>query len=178
MCSNNEGPEAGRQVESYVSAMNGTEDRMEYRTREQIESIGSIRESTELDVGMSRRERLARWATILEQQPGRLRSIEGVEFADSGARRADSSPLSVAFDDPTLRAAGLRGDSVADACEFFGLSRHDVHHIVCYCHHGQTISPAVAANCVRNAMRRTLRTGVAVAGASALAALGLALAVL
>ena len=168
---------------------------MEYRTREQIESIGSVWESTELDGGMSRRERLARWATILEQQPRQLRSIEGVEFANSGAKRADCSPLSVAFDDPTLRAAGLRGDSVADACQFFGLSRHDVHHIVCYCHHGQTISPAVAANCVRNAMRRTerlallkeallkkepfaLRAGITVAAASALAAIGLALAVL
>ena len=168
---------------------------MEYRTREQIKKIGSIRESTELDGGMSRRERLTHWATILEQQPGPLRSIEGVEFAHSGASRADYSPLSVAFDDPTLRAAGLRGDSVADACQFFGLSRHDVHHIVCYCHHGQTISPAVAARCVRNAMWRierlallkeallkkeplALRAGITVAAASALAAIGLALAVL
>ena len=40
------------------------------------------------------------------------------------ARRAGihNSPISVAFADPELRAAGLKGDTIGDAVEFFGLS--------------------------------------------------------
>lgn len=161
---------------------------MEHRTREQMERIASTRATAELNGGMSRRERLARWAEILEQQPGPLRPIEGVELAESGNRRAAFSPVSVAFGDPMLRAAGLRDDSVDDARQFFGLSRNEVHYIVCYCHHGQATSPTLAAHFVRDAMQRTekaarlkesllkkeafaLRASFSVAGASTLAAL-------
>src|SRR3546814_9596866 len=83
---------------------------MDYRTREQIERTASTRPITGLNEAMPRRERLARWTEILEQQPGLLRSIEGLELSESGIRRADCSPLSIAFADPILRAAGLRGD--------------------------------------------------------------------
>lgn len=168
---------------------------MDYRTREQIERTASTRPITGLNEAMPRRERLARWAEILEQQPGPLRSIEDLEFAESGIRRANCSPLSVTFADPILRAAGLRGDSVDDARRFFGLSRDALHYIVCYCHPGQAISPTLAAHCVSNAMQRTeraallkerllkkeafaLRAALSVAGASALAAFGLGRAVL
>src|SRR3546814_16294142 len=130
---------------------------MDYRTREQIERTASTRPITGLNEAMPRRERLARWTEILEQQPGLLRSIEGLELSESGIRRADCSPLSIAFADPILRAAGLRGDSVDDARRFFGLSRDELHYLVCLCHHGQAISTTLAAHCVRNAMQRTER---------------------
>ena len=44
-----------------------------------------------------------------------------------------------------LRAEGLRGDRIGDAVEFFDLSHDEVHGLVCYCHHGYTMSPVATA---------------------------------
>jgi hypothetical protein len=70
-------------------------------------------------IAMSRRERLEHWAELLERQRSRrLSTIEGTEFGSPRERegkRADSSPLTVAFEDPILRVEGLRGDRVGDA---------------------------------------------------------------
>ena len=68
---------------------------------------------------MSRRERLERWANVLAQQPEcRSGAIEGTEIGtrpERLAKRAGHLPITVAFQDPVLRAAGLRGDRVGDA---------------------------------------------------------------
>jgi hypothetical protein len=158
---------------------------MEHQTQEQLERVAHVQANIDRHQNMSRRERLERWAEMLERQPSPLRSIESVEFGSrcvSDSKRADGSPLSVAFQDPTLRAAGLRGDTLGDALEFFGISRGDVHHIICNCHHGRTISPAVAASRVRavvwreDALTPLSRLESAVAGTVVLAVLGLALA--
>ena len=113
---------------------------MKYRSLEQIAPDADVHPGT----GMSRRERLERWAELLEQQSERrLSTIEGIEFGDRRereAKRADNSPLTVACEDPILRAEGLRGDRVGDAVEFFDLSHGEVHRLVCYCHHGGTVS--------------------------------------
>ena len=101
---------------------------------------------------LSRRGRLERWAEVLERQPAHLRAIPDVEQGgrrERDARRVDHSPLTVAYEDPMLRAAGLRGDTIGDAAAFFGLSHAQLHHLVCYCHHGLTMDPQATAAQVR-----------------------------
>jgi serine/threonine protein kinase len=65
------------------------------------------------------------------------------------AMRGDSSPMSVAFDDPVLRAAGLENDSYGEAKRFFKLTDGQLHEIICYCHFGATVNAATAARHVR-----------------------------
>jgi hypothetical protein len=153
---------------------------MKHQSLEQIALEADVHPGT----GMSRRERLERWAELLERQPDRrLCAIEGTEFGDRRereAKRADGSPLTVAFEDPILRAEGLRGDRVGDAVEFFDLWQNQVHYLVCYCHHGRTVSPGTVAARVRMMARRNQRAtvssrGMVIGGLSAAAALGLVL---
>jgi hypothetical protein len=89
-----------------------------------------------------------------------LSTIDGTEFGFRRARRAkraDDSPLTVAFQDPALRAEGLRGDRVGDALDFFELSEGDVHHLVCFCHYGQPVSAGAVAARVRVMARRVVQ---------------------
>jgi hypothetical protein len=132
--------------------------------------------------GMSRRERLERWAELLERQPHRrLSTIEGTEFGsrrEREAKRADGSPLTVAFEDPILRVEGLRGDRVGDAVEFFDLAHGELHRLVCSCHYGRTVAAGVVAPSVRMMARQnepaTLSSrAMLIGGLSAAAALGL-----
>ena len=151
---------------------------MNHRSLEQI-ALGA---DVHPGIGMSRRERLERWAAGLERRPERqLCAIEGTEFGtrpEREAKRTDNSPLTVAFEDPILRVEGLRGDRVGDAVEFFDLSHDEVHRLVCYCHHGLTVSAGTIAARVRMMARQdqpaTLSSrGMVIGGLSAAAALGL-----
>jgi hypothetical protein len=107
---------------------------------------------------MTRRQRLERWAQVLEQEPAReLRSLEEIEWkskAERRAMRAEGSPLTVAFEDPVLRAEGLASDRLGDASDFFGLSTHDAHFALCSCVHGRSMPANVAAYRVRLLMTR------------------------
>jgi hypothetical protein len=97
---------------------------------------------------LSRRGRLERWAEVLERHPARLRAIPDVEHGgrrEREARHVDRSPLTVAYADPVLRAAGLGGDTIGAAAGFFGLSQAQLHHLVCGCRHGPTLEPQVTA---------------------------------
>jgi hypothetical protein len=102
---------------------------------------------------MSRRERLERWAEVLEREPMRLlKSLEEIEWRSSAERldiRADGSPLTVAFEDPVLRAEGLASDRLGDASAFFGLSHPDQHFVLCSCVHGRSMTADQAASRVR-----------------------------
>jgi hypothetical protein len=149
---------------------------MKYQSLEQI----TLEADVDTGIGLSRRERLERWAELLYEQPDRrLCAIEGTEFGgrrERDAKRADNSPLTVAFEDPVLRAEGLRSDRVGDAVEFFDLSYDEVHCLVCYCHHGLTVAPGTVAVRVRRLARQdkpaTLSSrGMVIGGLSALAAL-------
>jgi predicted protein tyrosine phosphatase len=151
---------------------------MKYQSLEQIALAADVHQG----IGMSRRERLERWVELLERQPHRcLSTIEGTEFGsrrERDAKRADHSPLTVAFEDPVLRDEGLRGDRIGDAVEFFNLSHGEVHRLVCYCHHGRTVSPGTVAARVRMIAQRdepaTLASrGMVIGGLAAGAALGL-----
>lgn len=102
---------------------------------------------------MPRNERLARWANVLEREAGRpLSTLRGTELrppAERAAMRADGSSLSLAWQDPVLRSAGLRNDGFGEASRFFGLSDWELHTVVCYCHFGETVRAEDAAARVR-----------------------------
>ena len=142
---------------------------MQYRSMEQIAGEADVLTTP----GLSRRDRLERWAKALARQPAPLRTIPDVEYGrrqDREARRADCSPLTVAYEDPVLRAAGLRGDTVGDAAEFFGLSHAQLHHLVCYCHYGLTMDPQVTAEQVRALTQRAQACRAAITGPAAVGA--------
>ncbi|MGF1609534.1 MAG: hypothetical protein ACFCUQ_09070 [Kiloniellales bacterium] len=129
---------------------------MNLKTLEELRQVVDVRSPLERH-RMSKQQRLERWAEILEQAPqAYLRSLYETEYANQRERcalREDNSPLTVAFEDPVLRAAGLRSDSYGDAINFFELSDDDLHYIVCYCHHGPTMTPKAVARRVRAVAR-------------------------
>jgi len=102
---------------------------------------------------MSRRERLCRWAAVLEQDPERqLRPLSRIELyaqRDRDLLRRDESPLSVAFADPVLRGEGLAGDRHGDARTFFRLSPPDLHYVVCDCRYGREARAGDVAKRIR-----------------------------
>jgi hypothetical protein len=133
---------------------------MLYRSLDRIAAEADVLAAPDLSVSpeLSRRERLERWAELLGREPGRrLRALHGIEYGTPDERiayRADGSPLAVAYADPVLRAAGLEGDTVGDAAEFFGLSHEQLHDLLCFCHHGGTVAAWTAAAQVRALARR------------------------
>ena len=133
---------------------------MRLKTLEELRQVAEVRSPHERD-RMSKQERLERWAEVLELAPQRhLRSLYETEYAGQRQRcalREDNSPLSVAFQDPVLRAEGLQGDRYGDAIDFFDLSDADLHYIVCYCHHGLTMTPRAVALRVRAVAGRAAR---------------------
>ncbi len=102
---------------------------------------------------LTRVERLERWAEALEREPDRvLTSIEEIEWKPEDERRllrAESSALTVAFEDPVLRAEGLASDTLGDAAAFFRLTDAEAHFALCSCVYGQTMQAGVAARRVR-----------------------------
>jgi hypothetical protein len=109
-------------------------------------------------IGMSRTQRLERWAKLLDDQPHRiLTALEGTEHRPPPERvtmRAEGSPISVAFNDQILRAEGLADDSYGEAKRFFELTDNQLHEIVCYCHVGASMQASRAAQGVRAAIER------------------------
>lgn len=134
---------------------------MEHKTLDKIRDVADILPDWLAARPLSRSERLQRWAAALERQGGRrLRTLFEIEHAPAAERarlRADDSLLTVAFNDPHLRAEGLAGDTVGDAVAFFGVSERELHDIVCFCHHGPTIAADTAAAQIRSAAARQCR---------------------
>jgi hypothetical protein len=108
---------------------------------------------------MSRRERLERWADVLGRHGQPLNAPSRIEYLtdeDFAAARVDRSALTVAYQDPVLRSAGLKGDRLGDAVEFFGVSRNELHDLLCDCFGGHmSLGLSVAAR-VRGLARRGL----------------------
>jgi hypothetical protein len=107
---------------------------------------------------LTKAERLERWAAALERQGDRqLRTLFEIEHMPRARRRtmrADDSLLSVAFDDPILRADGLAGDTVGDVLAYFRISERELHDIACYCHNGPSRSGRSAAARLRGIATR------------------------
>ncbi len=125
---------------------------MEHKPYAEMSRVADVR-ADPLKPKMTRRQRLERWAEVLEQEPAReLKSLEEIEWktkAERRALRADGSPLTVAFEDPVLRAEGLASDRLGDASDFFGLSADNAHFVLCSCFHGRTMTAGEAASRVR-----------------------------
>ena len=153
---------------------------MLYRSLDRIAAEADILTTPDLPrtPELSRRERLERWAELLGREPEcRLPALHGIEYGTPYERltcRADGSPLSVAYGDPVLRAAGLASDTVGNAAEFFGLSHEQLHDLLCFCHHGETLAAASVAAQVRAlALRGTCWVAGVGFGAAAVAVLAL-----
>ncbi|SJM32684.1 hypothetical protein [Mesorhizobium delmotii] len=125
---------------------------MKHQTIEQLQIVAEIDQAYPRQA-MLRSERLERWAELLERNPDRrLSTLHQTEYQPvraRGAMRGDGSPISVAFEDPVLRAAGLENDNYGEAKRFFELTDRQLHEIICYCHFGATVTAATAARHIR-----------------------------
>lgn len=102
--------------------------------------------------GMSRREKLERWADLVEAGPQRFRTFFQVEYASAAERaaaRQDGSPFELAFADPVLHEAGLEGDTYGQAVSFFELSEREAHRLFCSCMHGGSMNASYLASELR-----------------------------
>lgn len=152
---------------------------MQRKTLQELERVAVVTPNPPRRQHLSKHGRLEGWAAALERRDLPLRSFVATEHADRAQReamRVDDSPLTVAFDDPDLRAAGLTSDRLGEAMRFFGLTRREAHEILCYCHHGRAMSPRTAARCVRAAAARKQEARTQRLRAGAFCAVGLALA--
>jgi hypothetical protein len=128
---------------------------MQHKTQEELQRVAVVHPDQNR-LALTRDERLERWAELLMQEPNRqLSTLHGTEYhpAESrGAMRSLGSPISVAFEDPALRAEGLVDDTYGEARRFFELTDWQLHDIVCYCHHSASMTAESAARRVRAAI--------------------------
>jgi hypothetical protein len=147
---------------------------MEYKPVEQLRTLADLHDAA--PTCLTRRERLERWAEVLQREPeARLRALGEIEFHPRQERpfmRADGSPLTVAYADPVLRAAGLRGDTLGDGMLFFDLSERQAHRLLCSCMNGFSISSERAAIQIRRIANPDLRLRAAAWATGAAAAVG------
>ncbi|AZO05536.1 hypothetical protein EOA27_01450 [Mesorhizobium sp. M2A.F.Ca.ET.037.01.1.1] len=129
---------------------------MKHQTSYELQSVAIVDRLGLIPLA-TRRQRIERWAELLDRNPQRcLSALTGTEYVDPGVRervRADGSPLAVAFDDPLLRAAGLQSDTYGEAKRFFELSDWQLHDVVCSCHTGATMQASWAAARVRRIVK-------------------------
>jgi hypothetical protein len=129
---------------------------MKHQTSYELQSVAVVDRLGLIPLA-TRTQRIERWAELLDRNPQRcLSALTGTEYVDPGVRervRADGSALAVAFDDPLLRAAGLRSDTYGEAKRFFELSDWQLHDVVCSCHTGATMQANWAAARVRRIIR-------------------------
>jgi len=101
---------------------------MEHKPFVDLQAIADLKQEYR---GLTRLDRLTRWAELLESQTDRelapLREIEWREPPERRAVRAENSPLTVAYEDPVLRAEGLASDRLGDVMDFFEITERDAH---------------------------------------------------
>jgi hypothetical protein len=123
---------------------------MKYQTLEQARTVAAVQ--NEAVQPMSSRERLERWADLLDREPARrlstLRETEHCAPQLRATMRGGDSPIAVAFADPVLRAQGLRDDTYGEAKRFFDISDWQLHNILCYCQFGEAMSARTAARAI------------------------------
>ena len=101
---------------------------------------------------LSRRQRIERWAMLLEQHQGRLVPFVGTEYLSYEARRTlrvDNSPLALAAGDPILHNDGLTSDTLGEGTAYFGLSERKAHRLLCDCHYSGTMTGQKVASRLR-----------------------------
>ena len=111
-----------------------------------------------MEYSMTRRDRLERWAVVLEDAKlANLTPFRDVELLPPEEReglRAANSPLSLAYNDPALRRAGLGSDRFGDGAAFFGLSRYQAHRVLCSCGYFGTMRASEVARRIRRLAAR------------------------
>lgn len=138
---------------------------MEYKTVERLERRANAqRDGPTIHRAISREERLERWVQLLERKPRRrLNTLWETEYqrpVQRNAMRGNNTALTVAFEDPEFRAAGLSDDTFETAKRFFSLSNWELHEIVCSCRFGRSLEARYAASMVRWTIRQRSRTGL------------------
>jgi hypothetical protein len=102
---------------------------------------------------LSRRERLRRWADVVEQHPGQLRPFFRIEYLSPAERRelrGEDTPLTVAYNDPILRADGLQSDRLGDGLAYFDIPEHVGHRLLCDCHYNGAMTGQNVASRLRS----------------------------
>lgn len=111
---------------------------MKHQSPEQLREAAAIVAANPITT-MTRRERINRWADLLDQHPGSMEALYRIEYLPEDERRAyrggDNTPLAVAYRDPVLRRDGLGGETLGDAMDYFAMSDDDAHHLLCDCHY-------------------------------------------
>jgi hypothetical protein len=134
---------------------------MEHRTSAELKGFAEVIRPQKL----SKKELLERWALALEKCKGTrlctLRETEYKPVKERSALRQGNSPLTVAFEDPVLRSAGLASDRFGEVARFFGLSHGQLHEVVYYCHFGETVAAEVVAARVRRLSVRHITSSFA-----------------
>jgi len=124
---------------------------MKYAPLKEVEALASVAPADA--PAMTRRERVLRWASVLDAEPTRrLKPLMRVELYAPPQRdlmRRDDSPLALAYADPVLRRAGLKSDRLGDARRFFGMSDGEIHALVCDCRYGGNMRAADVARRAR-----------------------------
>ncbi len=128
---------------------------MEHRTSADLKGLAEVIHPQKL----SKKELLERWALALEKRKGArlctLRETEHKPMKERSALQQENSPLTIAFEDPVLRSAGLTSDRFGEVARFFGLSHWQLHEVVCNCHLGETVAAEAVAARLRRLSGRT-----------------------
>ncbi|MCV9966756.1 hypothetical protein OIU34_33315 [Pararhizobium sp. BT-229] len=124
---------------------------MKHHNLDQLQTLAKI--DQDYPQLMSHEKRLQRWIELLEADPSRvLSTLHETEYLPQTKRdalRCNNSAISIAFNDPILRAAGLQSDTYGEAKRFFELSDRQLHRIVCDCQFGAIVSTAKVARFIR-----------------------------
>lgn len=87
--------------------------------------------------GMTRREKLLRWAVIVRNTKSEFRIFHRLEHMDpqelANIQAPQDSAFAAATADPILRDAGLTGSTIGDNMKFFELNQSDLHAFSCDC---------------------------------------------
>lgn len=127
---------------------------MKYERVDELVSKADIFSSQNEVKKLTRRERIERWATLLEQHRDKLVPFMRTEYLTYEARkalRADNSPLALAFSDPILREDGLSSDALGEGIAYFGLSEQTAHRLLCDCHYSGSMTGKQVASRLRSA---------------------------
>jgi len=132
---------------------------MKHSSVEELKPVATITSVPSLSRAELRVARLQRFASLLEAYDAEVSLFTRVEYMDNheaNSLRSDRSPLAVAFADPMLRMQGLKSDVYKDATEFFDLTAHEAHHLLCDCHYlTRKPSSSLVAARVRSLARRS-----------------------
>jgi hypothetical protein len=138
---------------------------MEHKPLRDLSHVADVVPETP-KLSLTRRKRLERWIEVLGHEPGRaLNTLREIEHKPRDARRAsrvDNSPLTVAYNDPVLRADGLASDRLGDAVDYFELSDEEAHRVFCSCLYGESMTAGSVAARLRSMTKVNICAPIAI----------------